>query len=215
MTAPARAPSRTQTAIAGAAIALIVALIIWGVSFSPWKLVPFTLAGQAYMLILILLGFRYWPPMARWVASMPVPHRAVFGTLIAAMILGHYTLNGRTYFPFVVWEIFPFVREEDPVTCREFIATTDSGHKVRLLVEQIFPSIVQFNPPIDRDGNPLPAMEPLVHAMAKVYNAHHADDPVHHVDLMVVAVRLHPSANDPHPLPSCDLLKRYDTSSAR
>jgi hypothetical protein len=208
-------PSRTQTAIAGAILALLAALFIWAVSFSPWKLAPFALAGQAYMLIAILLAFRYWPPMVRWVTSMPVPHRTVFATLIAAMILGHYTLNSRTYFPFVVWEIFPFVREEDPVTCREFIATTESGRKVRLLVEQLFPSIVQFNPPLDADGNPLPAMEPLVRAMAKVYNAHHADDPVHHVDLMVMAIALHPPASESRPLPSCELLKRYDTSSAR
>lgn len=133
MTTPARAPSRLHPAIAFAIIGLCIALIIWLVSFA----VPLKLAGQAYLLIIILLAFRYWPPMIRCVTSMPAPHRVVFGVLIGSMILGHYTLNGRTYFPFVVWEIFPFAREDDPVTCREFIATTESGNKVRLLVEQL------------------------------------------------------------------------------
>lgn len=191
-----------------AVCALLIVLICF-----VFPLLPFVLAAQAFLLIALLHAFCYWPPMIRWVTSMPWAHRTIFITLIFAMILGHYTLNGRAYFPFVVWEIFPFVREEDPVTCREFIATTASGHKVRLLVEQLFPSIVQFNPPLDADGNPLPTMEPLIKAMAKVYNEKHPDDPVHHVDLMVMAIALHPPANESRPLPSCELLKRYDTSS--
>jgi hypothetical protein len=213
MTTTSPAPSRLYRAIAGGITAVFAALFIWVVSFSPWKIVPFTLAGQAYLLIAILLAFRYWPPMIRWFKSMPVAHRAVFGVLIGAMILGHYTLNGRSYYPYVVWEIFPFVREEDPVTCREFIATTEGGRKVRLLVEQLFPSIVQFNPPLDAEGNPLPVMEPLVRSLARVYNEHHAADPVRHVDLMIMAVKLHPPASESRALPSCELLKRYDISS--
>ena len=192
-----------------AIIGLCLALIVWMVSFA----VPLKLAGQAYLLLIVLLAYRYWPPMIRWVASMPVPHRIVFGVLIGSMILGHYTLNGRTYFPFVVWEIFPFVREDDPVTCREFIATTASGDKVRLLTEQLFPSIVQFNPPNETDqpgatGN-------LVDAMARVYNEHHPGDPVQSVDLVLMAVQLHPPASESRAEPSCELLKRYDISSGR
>src|SRR5271155_5320682 len=135
MATPTRAPSRLHPALVIAIISLCLALIIWMVSYA----VPLKLAGQAYLLLIILLAYRYWPPMIRWVASMPVPHRVVFGILIGCMILGHYTLKGRTYFPYVSWEIFPFVREDDPVTCREFIATTHDGRKVRLLVEQLFP----------------------------------------------------------------------------
>jgi hypothetical protein len=208
MSTPARAPSRVHPAIVVAIIALCIALIVWLVSYA----VPLKLAGQAYLLIVILLAFRYWPPMVRWVASMPVTHRVVFGILIGSMILGHYTLNGRTYFPFVVWEIFPFVHEDDPVTCREFIATTGSGNKVRLLVEQLFPSIVQVNP---LDGYSPEATERLVRALAKVYNEHHAGDPVQQVDLFVMAIKLHPPAGESRAQPSCELLKHYDISSGR
>jgi hypothetical protein len=211
MATPARAPLRIHPALLAAIIAVCLGAIIYMVSFA----VPLRLAGQAYLLIVILLAFRYWPPTIRWVASMPAVHRIAFGALIGAMILGHYTLNGTAYFPYVVWEIFPFVREDDPVECREFIATTESGNKVRLLVEQLFPSIVQFNPPLDGQGNPLPAMEPLVQALAHVYNEHHADDPVRQVDLMVMAVKLHPPASESRALPSCELLKHYGISSGR
>jgi len=204
----ARAPSRLHPAIVVAIIGLCIALIIWMVSFA----VPLKLAGQAYLLIVILLAYRYWPPMIRWVASMPVAHRAVFGLLVGGMVLGHYTLNGRTYFPFVVWEIFPFVHEDDPVTCREFIATTASGAKVRLLVEQLFPSIVQVNP---LDSYSPEATEHLARALAKIYNERHTDDPVRQVELMVMAVKLHPPANESRAQPSCELLKRYNISSDR
>jgi hypothetical protein len=208
MTTPARAPSRLHPAIVVAIIGLSIALIIWLVSHA----VPLTVAGQAYLLIVILLAFRYWPPMIRWVASMPVPHRVVFGVLIGSMILGHYTLNARTYFPYVAWEIFPFVCENDPVTCREFIATTANGRKVRLLVEQLIPSIVQINP---LDSYSPDTVERLARALAKIYNEHHADDPVRRVDLLVMAIRLHPPAGESRAQPSCELLKHYDISSGR
>jgi len=189
-----------------------IALIVWLVSFSPWRFDPFRVTGQACLLIFVLRAFCYWPPMVRWVTSMPVPHRAVFALLIGGMVLGHYTLNGRTYFPFVVWEIFPFVHEDDPVTCREFIATTASGAKVRLLVEQLFPSIVQVNP---LDSYSPEATEHLARALAKIYNERHTDDPVRQVELMVMAVKLHPPANESRAQPSCELLKRYNISSDR
>jgi hypothetical protein len=214
MTTSVRTRSRVHPAIAFAIIGLCIAAIIWMVSY----VVPLKLAGQAYLLIVILLAFRYWPPMIRWVASMPVPHRVVFSILIGCMILGHYTLNGRTYFPYVVWEIFPFVHEDDPVTCREFIATTASGNKVRLLVEQLFPSIVQIDP-LDALDNPKlyppGTTERLARALAKAYNERHADDPVQQVDLMLMAVKLHPPANESRAQPSCELLKRYDISSGQ
>jgi len=203
-----RAPSRLHPAIAVAILGLCLALIIGMISYA----VPLAVAGQAYLLLIVLLAFRYWPPMIRWVASMPVPHRAVFGVLIGSMILGHYTLNARAYFPFVAWEIFPFVHEDDPVTCREFIATTESGNKVRLLVEQLFPSIVQINPLDDYSPE---ATEHLARALAQAYNGHHADDPVRRVDLLVMAVKLHPPAGESRAQPSCELLKRYDISSGR
>jgi hypothetical protein len=214
MTTPTRTPSRLHPAIAFAIIGLCIVAIMFMVSYA----VPLKLAGQAYLLIVILLAFRYWPPMIRWVASMPVAHRVVFGVLIGCMILGHYTLNGRTYFPFVAWEIFPFAHEDDPITCREFIATTTSGNKVRLLVEQLFPSIVQIDP-LDALDNPRlyppGTTERLARALAKAYNEHHADDPVRQVDLFVMAVHLHPRATESRTQPSCELLQHYDVSSGR
>ncbi len=208
MTTPARAPSRLHPAIAFAVIGLCLALIIWMVSYA----VPFRVAGQAYLLLILLLAFRYWPPMIRWVASMTVPHRVVFGVIIASIILGHYTLNNRTYFPYVAWEIFPFVHEDDPVTCREFIATTAGGSKVRLLVEQLFPSIVQIN---RLESYSPETTEHLARALAKAYNEHHAGDPVRQVDLLVMAVKLHPPPSESRAQPSCELLKHYDISSGR
>lgn len=208
MTTPTRVPIRLHPAITFAIIALCVALIIWMVSYA----VPLKLAGQAYLLLIILLAYRYWPPMIRWVTSMPVVHRVVFGVLIGGMICGHYTLNSRTYFPFVSWEIFPFVREGDPVTCREFIATTNEGRKVRLLVEQLFPSIVQVDP---LEIYSPEATEHIARALAKAYNDHHPDDPVWRVDLMVLAVQLHPPASESRTQPSCELLQRYDISSGQ
>jgi lysylphosphatidylglycerol synthetase-like protein (DUF2156 family) len=208
MTEPTRISSRLHPAIVVAVICACVAAIIWMVSYA----VPLKLAGQAYLIIIILLAFRYWPPMIRWVTSMPVPHRVVFGVLMGSMILGHYTLNGRTYFPYVVWEIFPFDREDNPVTCPEFIATTESGNKIRLLVEQLFPSIVQINP---LEIYSPETTEHLARALAKVYNEHHAGDPVRRIDLFVMAVQLHPPASESRAQPSCELLKRYDISSGQ
>ena len=208
MTTPTHAPSRLHPAIVIAIIGLGIVLVVWLVSHA----VPLTVAGQAYLLIIILLAFRYWPPMIRWVASMPVPHRAVFGLLIGGMILGHYTLNARAYFPYVAWEIFPFVHEDNPVTCREFIATTTGGNKVRLIVEQLFPSIVQINP---LDSFSPEMTDHLASALVKAYNQQHTDNPVRQLDLVVMAVNLHPSAGEIRAQPSCQLLKRYDFSSGQ
>jgi hypothetical protein len=188
-------------------IGLSAALIVWLVSF----IVPLALAGQAYLLIVIVVAFRHWPPMRRWLARMPLFHRVAFGMIVGAMVAGHFSVHSRTYFPFVSWEIFPFVREEDPVSCREFLATTTSGKSVRLLVEQLFPSIVQFDPP----PTDSPAMTHLVHVMATVYNQRHAADPVERVDLVRLAVKLHPSANESGDPPACEFLKTFDTSSDR
>jgi len=218
MSTPTRVPFRLHPAIAGVIIGLWLFLFIWLLSFSPWKTVPFALAGQAYLLIVILLAFRYWPPLIHWLKAMPIAHLVVFGVLLGGMILGHYTLNGRTYFPFVVWEIFPFVHANDPVTAREFIATTADGTKVRLLVEQQFPSIVQIDPLDALDDPklyPPGTTEHLARALAKVYNQRHADNPVRGVDLMLMAVPLHPPANESRTQPSCELLQHYDISSDR
>jgi hypothetical protein len=191
---------------------LAIVPLVWLISFSSRKFDPFTVTGQALLLIIILRAFCYWPPMVRWVTSMPIPHRVVLVVLVGSMILGHYTLSSRTFFPYVSWEIFPFVREDNPVTCREFVATTESGHKKRLLVEQLFPSIVQVYP---LESYPPDAIDRLARALAKAYNAHHADDPVWRVDLMELAVQLHPPPSESRAHPSCELIQRYDVSSGQ
>jgi hypothetical protein len=187
------------------------AIITWAISFG-WPLVPFAITGQALLMLCLVRAFCYWPPMVRLVSAMPFFHRVAFGFLIYAMILGHYTFDGRTRFPYISWQIFPYVREEDPVTCREFIATTASGAQVRLLVEQLFPSIVQIDSVVSYSPE---TTEHVAQAMAKVYNEDHAADPVRHVDLYVMTVKLHPPPGESRPQPSCQLLKRYDISSAR
>lgn len=206
MNTPARVPQWLPP------LSLMAIAVLIGITYvlPSWKYLPFTIPAQAFLLIIALRGFCYWPPMRRLVAGMPIAHRVVFIGLIAAMIAGHYTIRTDTFFPYVAWEIFPVAREDDPVTCREFIATTGSGKKVRLLVEQLFPSIVQFNPPYDAVQ-----LEELVDAMARAYNEHHADDPVLHVDLMLMAVPLHPPAGEIRSAPSCEFLNRYDISSGQ
>ncbi len=184
------------------AISLIIGLACFLV-----PLVPFRVAGQALLVIIIVRAFCYWPPIVRWFITMPWPHRTVFLLLIFGIVAGHFTLQTHRFFPFVAWEIFGQQREENPVRCREFIATTASGKQTRLLVEQLFPSIVQFNPPADNDG---PAMIHLVTAMARAYNRAHPADPVRAVDLVRVSVDLHPAAP-----PSCDSLQHFAVSSDR
>jgi hypothetical protein len=177
-----------------------------------WAVDPLSIeyVGQAALLLIAVRAFIYWPPMQRWAAAMPVPHRIVLSSLLLAMVVGHLTLQASRYFPFVAWEIFPLVREEDPVTCLEFIATTADGQTKRLLVEQLFPSIVQFNPPAD---NASPAMAKLVAAMARAYDEHHPTAPVERIDLMRVSIPLHPAAGQP--FPSCELIKSFPISLDR
>ena len=201
-----RTSLRLHPAIVIPIIVACLALIVWKISL----VVPFALAGQAYLIILVLLAFRYWPPMARLVVRMPVFHRFVFAFIIGGMIVGHFRLETRKYFPFIPWEIFSALREENPVTCRELVATTAGGKSVRLLVEQLLPSIIQFNLPDKPEET-----ERLTRVLAKIYNEQHPEDPVRHVDLMVMAVQLHPSVHESRPQPSCELLQRYDISSAR
>jgi|HubBroStandDraft_2_1064218.scaffolds.fasta_scaffold143002_2 hypothetical protein len=186
-----------------------IVLMVLLVSFV-WPILPFRLTGQALMLAVLVRAFVGWPPMQRWAGAMPVPHRIVPAVLLFGMVAGHFTLQTHRFFPFMVWEIFTTAHESDPVTCREFIATTADGKAKRLLVEQIFPSIVQFNPPADNDSA---AMTDLVAAMARVYNEHHADNPVQKIDLVLQSVPLHPAANEA--FPPCEQIKSFPISSAR
>jgi hypothetical protein len=206
MSRTSRTPLRVHPAWPLAVITLCVGLIFW--LFRPIH----QIVVELFAVLIILLAFRYWPPMNRWFLGMPVLHRIIFIFLLCAMLGGHFAVRGRAWFPFVSWEIFSIPREDDPVSCREFMATTAGGKSVRLLVEQLFPSIVQFNPP---DDNNSIAMTRLVDALAKAYDRQHPADPVRRVDLVQLSVKLHPSADQSDHSPTCELLKSYDVSSGR
>ena len=197
-------------------IAALVCFVSFSHPFSSTPLEPVAVTGQLFLLLMIVRAFWYWPPFGAWLRGMPVAHRIVFGVLVGGMILGHYTFNGRTYFPFVVWEIFPQAQKEEVVKAQEFIGHTARGAKVRLLAEQLFPSIVQIDrvETLDQGYGP-GTTDDLALALAKMYNARHPDDPVQQVDLTEVSVNLHPPASELHDKPSCELLKTYDVSWAR
>ena len=187
--------------------------------FHPWAatpLLPFAVTGQLFLLLMLARGLWKWAPFAQWISGMPAAHRVIFYGLIGAMALGHYTFDGRTWFPFVVWEIFPHAETSGQVIkARQFYGKTASGQKVRLLAEQLFPSIIQ----IDRVETLNAAYGPgttddLALALANMYNATHPADPVREVDLVEAAVNLHPPAGEVRNEPSCELLKTYDVSSA-
>ena len=163
----------------------------------PYKtaLLPFAITGQLALLLVLLRTIWKWPPFMQWLVGMPLAHRIVFGVLIGGMILGHYTLNGRTYFPFVVWEIFPHAEgNSEVVKAQQFYGKTASGAKVRLLAEQLFPSIIQIDRVETLDGAyGAGTTDDLALALATMYNAQHPNDPVREVDLMEAAVNLHPA----------------------
>jgi hypothetical protein len=170
--------------------------------------------GQVYALAAIVIAFSGWTPLRRLVVGMPVPHRAVFFVLVAAMILGHFTFlaGPRRFFPFIPWEIFPFAVHVDPVEAHAFVGTTAQGRQVRLIPEQLFPSITQFDLP---NAGQAALNEPLARALAAAYNQRHAADPVQQVDLFLLSQPLHAPADQPRAAPSCELLEHYDVSSAR
>jgi len=184
----------------------------------PYKtpLLPLAITGQLALLLVMVRVLWKWPPFAAWLAAMPWAHRLVFGLLLAGMILGHFTLNGRQWFPFVAWEIFPHAEgNADVVTAQQFYGRTASGAKVRLLVEREFPSIIQIDriETLDRAYGP-GTTDDLALALAKRYNANHPGDPVRAVDLVQTSVDLHPPAGESRTEPSWKLLKSYDVSPA-
>jgi hypothetical protein len=195
------------------AILPLIALLCLPV-VGPSPLTPFAVAAQGLLFVIVLRGFCYAPQVTRWMAGMPVPHRVVLGVLLGAMVLGHFTFNSRRYFPFVAWEIFPVVRENDPVVCPELIATTAGGRQVRLLIEQLFPSIVQVDPLDNAAVYPPDRLEKLVRAAARMYDRLHPGDKIRYVDLMTVAVHLHPRPGELQTLPSSELCVRFEISSA-
>ena len=194
---------RVSLKIHPAAATGIIVLCLFILGFFLWPIRG--VAGQIFFLGIVFLLFRYSPPMMRWLMGISLAHRLVFGALLTAVVVGHFTIDNRRYFPFVTWEIFPRVREENPVTCRELLAVTRQGKKVRLLAEQLFPSIVQFNLPDDNS----PPMRDLVGALVREYNRLHPDDQAKSVDLLRVAVPLRSTQG----APSCEFLKRFDLSS--
>ncbi len=185
-----------------AVIGLCLGLLAW----FAWPIHRYLL--QVYAVVVLLLALRAAPPIARYLAGTSGAYRAVSYVLILGVVAGHFTLQKRTFYPFVVWDIFCAVSEQETVFCRELIGTTASQKKVRLLVEQLYPSIIQFDlPPHDEPQR----LDLLVAAMAKTYNSLHPADPLREVDLMLMAVKLHPPAGESRQ-PSCEFLQRFDLS---
>lgn len=166
---------------------------------------------QIFAVAVVLAGLHAAPPISRWLAATPVAHRSILYLLLALVVAGHFTLQQKKYYPFVVWDIFSAVNEQQTVFCRELIGKTASDKQVRLLVEQLYPSIIQFDLPSDKEPE---KMALLVAAMAKTYNAQHPSDPLREVDLMLMAVKVHHPLEETRPQPSCELLQRFDLSSA-
>jgi hypothetical protein len=191
--------------------AVSIAVIVTCLAALTWELWPIHgLVFQVCALMALLAAFRACPPIARWLAGTPIAHRAVCYVLLAAVAAGHFSLSTRRWYPFVAWDIFSSVSEQETVFCRELIGTTESQKQVRLLVEQLYPSIIQFDLPLsDQPAN----LDLLVAAMAKTYDAGHPADPLRHIDLMLMAVKLHPPLTQTRSQPSCELLQRFDLSS--
>jgi hypothetical protein len=196
------ARATTSTVVATAVIAVCLVVLTWCF----WPIHGVLL--QLYALIAIFIAFRAAPPVDRWLRAQPLAHRAIFYLLLGAVVAGQFTLSTRKFYPFVAWDIFSSVSNQETVFCRELVGTTAAGRPVRLLVEQLFPSIIQFDLPPDTEPE---AMERLVAALARQYNAAHANDPVREVDLMLLAVKLHPPPGETRQ-PSCELLQRFDLS---
>jgi hypothetical protein len=194
------------TAVAAAVIVGCLAAL----TYFTWQIHRYVF--QIFAVAAVLVALHTAPPISRWLAGTPVAHRAVLYLLLAAVVAGHFTLQQRSYFPFVVWDIFSAVSNQETVFCRELVGTTASDKKVRLLVEQLYPSIIQFDLPPDTEPGKL---DLLVSAMAKTYNTQHAADPLREVDLMLMAVKLHPPPGQPRSQPSCELLQRFDLSLGR
>lgn len=199
--------STSSARLHAGAIAVIVACVI-AITYTFRQI--HGIIFEIFALTALLIAFRATPSVAHWLAGLPLIHRAIFYLLLAAVVAGHFTSNTRTYYPFVAWDIFAATSNQETVFDRELLGTTAHGKSVRLLVEQLFPSIVQFDLP----KNDPAKMDLLVAALAKAYNAQHGDDPVREVDLMLMAVKLHPKSGQSHNQPSCELLQRYDVSSA-
>ena len=88
---------------------------------------------QPHALAALFVALRSAPPLARWLAATPPIHRMVLYVLLGATVAGHFTLSTRKYFPFVAWDIFSSVSEQETVFCRELVGTTATGQRVRLL----------------------------------------------------------------------------------
>jgi len=191
------------------AVALLLACLI-GFTWYFWPIRE--LLFELYAIAIGLVTFLSLPPIFQWLGELPRLHCLIVFLLFAAVVRGHFTFSTRTYFPFVAWNIFAAVSNQETVFCRELIGTTASQKKVRLLVEQLYPSIVQFDlPPSGQSAN----LDLLVSAMARTYNAHHANDPLREVDLMLMAVKLHPPPGQTHRQPSCEFLQHFDLSPGR
>jgi len=196
-----RSPLVTVTAV------VVIVGCLAALTWYTWPIHRYVL--QIFAIAAVLVALHTAPPISRWLERTPVPHRAALYLLLALVVAGHFTLQQKKYFPFVVWDIFSSVSDQETVFCRELIGKTASEKQVRLLVEQLYPSIIQFERLEDIGPE---KMNRLVAALVKTYNAQHPTDQLREVDLMLMAVKVHLPPGETRSQPSCELLQRFDLS---
>ena len=200
---------RPRSPLANAVAIAVIVICLSALTYYTWPIHRYVF--QIFAVAAVLVALHRTPSISRWLAATPLPHRIVLYSLLAAVVAGHFTLQQKRYFPFIVWDIFSSVSDQETVFCRELIGTTSSDKQVRLLVEQLYPSIIQFDLPSDKEPAKLNL---LVAAMVKTYNAQHPSDPLREVDLMLMAVKVHLPPGETRSQPSCELLQRFDLSPA-
>ncbi len=160
----------------------------------------------------IALAIGFLPPVFRLIKQMSPAHLVVMILCVGSFLVGHLWISSRATFPIMSWYIFTGPNDFDEVRCREMFGVFKDGKEKRLLVEQIFPSIVQFNLPIDSvDGKRSPSMPRIIFAIGAEYNRLHPDNPVIRVDLRELVVPVRPSS--PEQKPSWTSLESYTISS--
>ncbi len=163
--------------------------------------------GQMYFWIWFLISFVTFPPISRHLSKIPMPHAVVTVLVMALLIGGHFTNNNFKYFPIMAWAIFPYSFDLADVKCGEMIGIHADKTETRLLVEQIIPSIVQFDLPRDLNDPRMPA---TIQAIAHEYNLLHPANPVVTVEIREFSVPIRPQ---PGEKPTWTTLTSFTVSS--
>jgi hypothetical protein len=192
--APSRGGERVSRAnrISGVVLGIcILANVALAVSCSDLA-VPLIKIRICFCLFSLLVFFLSVSSIRQFLSGMSWTHRLVVVALLGGIIWGHFDRR-NDYFPFVTWQLFSDARQDDPVVEDEFIGTTRDGKSVRLLVEQLFPSVTWFQIPTDSV-----VRSHLARVLAERFNSSHAD-PVERIDLVRASAKLRPALHEIQP----------------